>query len=84
VALFAAEVVVDHLHDAGIALAGYLGAGPQATDPLTVPDHRAERGHGTDQQPRHSEQDHIQTPAPARFHPCPAAQHLRRDGEQTP
>ncbi|HYY79086.1 MAG TPA: hypothetical protein VFD04_07880 [Actinomycetes bacterium] len=58
-----AEVVVDHLGDAGAAAGADLGAGPQADDPLAVPAGGADQRGGGGDQPGEGEQEQVEAPA---------------------
>jgi hypothetical protein len=71
-----AEVVVDHLHDAGAAVADELGAGPQAGDPLAVPHRRASRRRAAHHQPDDDQQRQVHPSARLHPHPCHATHHV--------
>jgi hypothetical protein len=76
VALLGPEVVVDHLNDAGTAVAADRRTGPQAGDPFDVPDRRGP----TDEQRADDQQDQIDASPHARRYPCHTVRHQRRRG----
>jgi hypothetical protein len=75
VVLLDAEVVVDHLDHAGTAVTADRGTGPQASDPLAVPDHRPYHRGAAHQEHADQEQDHVK----ATMRPDPHPRHAVHD-----
>jgi hypothetical protein len=71
VAVLIAEVIINYLHDAGLAVAADHRTHPHAAHSLGVPDRRASRGSATHDQPSDSEQDKVKASTGPRLRPGP-------------